>query len=62
MITRNGLFADVPEEQWNDWHWQVRNRIETVEDLKKYIEIGLRLMQLRCRRDRLTADRILRII
>ncbi len=39
MITRNGLFADVPEEQWNDWHWQVRNRIETVEDLKKYIEI-----------------------
>ena len=39
MITRNGLFADVPEELWNDWHWQVRNRIETVEDLKKYIDI-----------------------
>ena len=39
MKTRNGLFADVPAELWNDWHWQVRNRIETVEDLKKYIEI-----------------------
>ncbi len=39
MKTRNGLFADVPEEQWNDWKWQVRNRIETVEDLKKYIAI-----------------------
>ena len=39
MKTRNGLFADVPEEQWNDWKWQLRNRIETVEDLKKYLQI-----------------------
>ncbi|MBO4838828.1 MAG: lysine 2,3-aminomutase [Lachnospiraceae bacterium] len=39
MQTRNGLFAEVPAEQWNDWKWQVRNRIETVEDLKKYIDI-----------------------
>ena len=36
MKTRNGLFADVPENLWNDWHWQVANRAETVEDLKKY--------------------------
>ena len=39
MKTRNGLFADVPESDWNDWHWQVRNRVETVEDLKKYIHL-----------------------
>jgi lysine 2,3-aminomutase len=39
MLTKNGLFADVPEAEWNDWHWQVRNRIETVEELKNYIEI-----------------------
>ena len=39
MKTKNGLFADVAEEQWNDWHWQVRNRMETVEDLKKHISI-----------------------
>ena len=39
MKTRNGLFADVSEEQWNDWHWQIRNRFETVEDLKKHINI-----------------------
>ena len=48
MQTRNGLFAEVPAEQWNDWKWQVRNRIETVEDLKKHIaitpeeEVGIR--------------------
>ncbi len=36
---RNGLFVDVPDEQWNDWQWQVKNRVETVEELKKYISL-----------------------
>ena len=35
----NGLFLDIPDEQWNDWGWQVRNRIETLEELKKYINL-----------------------
>ena len=35
----NGLFANVPESDWNDWKWQVRNRIETLEDLKKYVTL-----------------------
>lgn len=35
----NGLFADIPDELWNDWHWQVENRIETVEDLKKLMTL-----------------------
>ena len=36
---RNGLFRDVPDELWNDWHWQVKNRVETLEDLKKYVNL-----------------------
>ena len=36
---RNGLFLDVPDEQWNDWKWQVKNRVETVDDLKKYMKL-----------------------
>lgn len=36
---RNGLFLDVPDEQWNDWQWQVKNRVETVDELKKYINL-----------------------
>ena len=35
----NGLFANVSESDWNDWKWQVRNRIETLEDLKKYVTL-----------------------
>lgn len=36
---RKQLFPDVTDVQWNDWKWQVRNRIETLEDLKKYISL-----------------------
>ena len=36
MKTRNGLFADVLESDWNNWHWQVANRASTVCDLEKY--------------------------
>ncbi|MCK8059305.1 MULTISPECIES: lysine 2,3-aminomutase [unclassified Fusibacter] len=33
------LWKDVTDEQWNDWHWQVRNRITTLEELKKVINL-----------------------
>lgn len=33
------MFKDVPDALWNDWHWQVTHRIETLEDLKKYIDL-----------------------
>ena len=36
---RKTLFPNVTDAQWNDWHWQVQNRIETLEDLKKYIKL-----------------------
>lgn len=36
---RKKHFPEVSDEQWNDWHWQVKNRIETLEQLKKYINL-----------------------
>ena len=33
------LWKNVTEEQWNDWHWQVRNRITDVETLGKIINL-----------------------
>jgi len=33
------LFPNVSDTDWNDWKWQVRNRIETLEQLKKYISL-----------------------
>lgn len=39
VYRRHELFPDVTDEQWFDWKWQVRNRIETAEELKKYIPL-----------------------
>lgn len=33
------LWSDVAQEDWNDWKWQVRNRISDVETLKKVINL-----------------------
>lgn len=34
---RQELFGHVSDEDWNDWSWQVKNRISSLEELKKYI-------------------------
>ena len=36
---RKELFSHISDEEWNDWHWQVKNRITTFEELKKYISL-----------------------
>lgn len=33
------IFTDVSQELWNDWNWQIKNRITTVKDLKRYIPL-----------------------
>ena len=33
------LWKDVTEEEWNDWKWQVRNRITDVDTLKQVIDL-----------------------
>ena len=38
---RKALFPEVTDEQWNDWKWQVKNRIETLDQLKKYIKLRM---------------------
>jgi len=32
-------FPNVTAEQWNDWHWQVKNRITSVDKLKSFIDL-----------------------
>ena len=33
------MFSNVSLDEWNDWKWQVKHRIETLEELKKYIQL-----------------------
>src|ERR1035437_11065943 len=29
-----GFWANVPDSDWNNWHWQLKHRITTVEQLQ----------------------------
>jgi len=39
-INHKNLFPTVTDEQWNDWKWQLKNRIETLDALKKYVHLS----------------------
>ena len=30
-----GFWADVPEADWNDWRWQLKHRITSLEQLQR---------------------------
>ena len=34
------MFPGVSDSQWNDWKWQLKNRIENLDDLKKIIHLS----------------------
>lgn len=36
---RAPAFADVPDEKWNDWHWQLSNRLNSVDDFEKVLKL-----------------------
>src|SRR5438874_4467297 len=32
-----GFWGDVPDSDWNDWRWQLKHRITTVEQLQRFM-------------------------
>jgi len=32
---RNDLFKGIPDEQWNDWKWHLKNRVSKIEELEE---------------------------
>ena len=36
---RAPLYADIPDDKWNNWRWQLSNRINTVEEFEKVISL-----------------------
>jgi lysine 2,3-aminomutase len=37
---KDRFFSHIPDRDWNDWKWQFRHRITTVEELAKYIPLS----------------------
>ncbi|MHB0987193.1 MAG: lysine 2,3-aminomutase [Bellilinea sp.] len=36
---RAPLYVEVPAEKWNDWRWQLSNRLNSVEDFEKVLNL-----------------------
>lgn len=36
---RYDYFPTVTDEEWNSWKWQVKNRIKSIDQLKKYFDV-----------------------
>ena len=36
----NRYFPGVRDEQWNDWRWQIRNRIQSVKQFTQYVQLS----------------------
>jgi lysine 2,3-aminomutase len=40
LSLKDRYFSQVPEKDWNDWKWQFRHRVTTVEELAKFIPLS----------------------
>ncbi len=40
LIRKKRYFPNVSDLEWNDWKWQVKNRLKNVNDLKKYVNLS----------------------
>ena len=36
---RAPIYADIPDEKWNNWRWQLSNRINTVEEFEQVLTL-----------------------
>ncbi len=36
---RPAVWADIPDDQWDDWHWQLAHRLNSVEELSQIIHL-----------------------
>jgi len=36
---RAPIYADVPDEKWNDWRWQLSHRLNTIEEIDQVITL-----------------------
>jgi lysine 2,3-aminomutase len=52
---RAPAFADIPDEKWNDWRWQLSHRLNSAEEFEKVIHLTAD------ERKALSADRLFRV-
>ncbi len=41
FTNRNQIYSSVPDKDWNNWKWQFKNRITTIDELAKFIPLSV---------------------
>ena len=36
---RHPRWASVPDAEWSDWRWQQRNRVSTLAELERFVDL-----------------------
>ena len=36
---RAAVYADIPDEKWNDWRWQLSHRMNSVEEVESVLPL-----------------------
>jgi L-lysine 2,3-aminomutase len=36
---RAPIYKDVPDDQWNDWRWQLSHRLNALDDFAQVLEL-----------------------
>jgi lysine 2,3-aminomutase len=39
LSKRAPIYKDIPDEQWNNWRWQLSNRLNSVEEISKVLDL-----------------------
>src|SRR6478752_9258169 len=37
---RAPMYEDVPDEKWNDWRWQLSNRVNELEEIEQILDLS----------------------
>ena len=38
-------YSQIPSKQWNDWKWQLKNRLKTVDDVIKVLNPSEKIIE-----------------
>ena len=39
LSKRAAIYADVPDDKWNDWRWQLSHQLNSVQDFEKVLSL-----------------------
>ena len=35
-----GHWQSLPDEKWNDWRWQMKNRVKSIDEFSKFLNLS----------------------